>query len=156
MKNSKTFEEMINEAKVAIMDSTPESSVYVGCDSLRHKKGGKWHATYSTCIVLHMSSKHGGKIFHFTETLPDYGSMKQRLLNEVGYCVRAASDLIDANVIGDRSLEIHCDINPSPNHKSSVAAKEAIGYIRGTFGFDPKLKPLSWCATHSADHIVRH
>ena len=153
MKHYNTFEEMIEAARAAIVQSTPESSIYVGCDSLRKKKNGVFYASYSTVIILHRDSKRGGQIFSFTEKIPDYGSMKQRLLTEVGYAVRAASDIIEH--IGERHLEIHIDVNPNPRHKSSVAVKEAIGYVQGTFGFAPKVKPEAWAASHGGDHIVR-
>jgi predicted RNase H-related nuclease YkuK (DUF458 family) len=52
-------------------------------------------------------------------------------------------------------MEIHLDLNPSPNHKSNIAVKEAIGWVRGSFGFDPMIKPESFAATHAADHAVR-
>lgn len=141
------------EAKQAILDSSPESSVYIGCDSIRYKKNGQWRAKYSTVIIVHKDSKHGCAIFPFAEDLPDYGNMKQRLLNEVGYAVAAATEIID--VLGDRRMEVHLDLNPNPKHKSNVAIKEALGWVRGTLGLDALVKPNSWAATHAADHVVR-
>lgn len=145
---------MYDEARNAILKSTKTSSVYVGADSIRYKKDGKWYAKYTTVIVLHMDCKHGCKLFHKSVDLPDYGNLKQRLLSEVMYAIEATSEIVD--VIGDRHLEIHLDINPSPSHKSHVAVKEALGYVRGSLGIDPHIKPNSWAATHAADHLVRH
>ena len=145
---------MIEEAKEAIRRSSKESSVYIGCDSIRFKKDKVWYARYSTVVVLHFDTKHGCKLFHNSVVLPDYGNMKQRLLTEVGYAVEAASELIE--VIGDRHMEIHLDINTNAKHKSNVAVKEALGYVRGSFGFDPILKPHAWASTHAADHAVRN
>jgi predicted RNase H-related nuclease YkuK (DUF458 family) len=84
--------------------------------------------------------------------MDDYGNLKQRLLNEVMYAVNVATELLDA--IGDRHLEIHLDVNPNPKHKSSIAVKEALGYVTGS-GFIGKVKPCSWAATHAADHVAR-
>lgn len=145
---------MIEEAIEAIKKSSKESSIYVGTDSIRFKKNGTWNARYSTVIILHMDSKHGCKLFHETLTMPDYGNLKQRLLNEVSFAVDAASKIID--VIEDRHLEIHLDINKSPKHKSNVAIKEALGYVLGSFGFEPKFKPEAFAATHAADQAVRN
>lgn len=149
---------MIEEAKEAIVASSKSSSVYIGCDSQRYKKGKQFMATYALVIVLHKDSKHGGRIFSFIEDLPDYGKgtegLRMRLMNEVGYLVRAASEIVD--FIDERHLELHCDLNPDPMHKSNVVVKEAMGYVRGVFGFDPKIKPHSWAATHAGDHVVRH
>lgn len=145
---------MLEKAKEAIKNSSQASSVYIGCDSIRFKKNGKWKARYSTVVILHMDSKHGCQLFHIEEVMDDYGNLKQRLLNEVSFAISVASELMD--VIGNRHVEIHLDINPNPKHKSSVAVKEALGYVRGTFGFDAKIKPEAFAATHAADHAVRN
>lgn len=145
---------MYEEAKRAILESSPHSSVYVGCDSIRFKKNGMWHAKYSTVIILHMDSRNGCKLFHESTDMPDYGNLKQRLLTEVQFAVMAASEIID--VLGDRHMEIHLDINPNPKHKSNVAVKEALGWVRGSLGLEAKIKPASFAATHAADHAVRH
>lgn len=145
---------MIEEAKQAIIESSPESSVYIGCDSIRYRKNKIWHAKYSTVVIVHMDSKHGCRIFHESFDEPDYGNLKQRLLNEVNYAVAAATEIID--VLGDRHMEVHLDINPNPKHKSSVAVKEALGWVKGSLGLDAVVKPHSFAATHAADHVVRN
>jgi predicted RNase H-related nuclease YkuK (DUF458 family) len=145
---------MYDEAKQAIIDSSLESSIYVGCDSIRFKKKGQWFAKFSTVIIIHMDTKKGGRIFHTSVDMPDYGNLKQRLLMEVQLAVTAATEIID--VIGDRHFELHLDINPNPKHKSNVAVKEALGWVRGSLGIDAKIKPASFAATHAADHVVRH
>lgn len=145
---------MIEEAKQAILDSSKESSVYIGCDSIRFRKNKMWYAKYSTVIIVHMDSKRGCKLFHSSVDMPDYGNLKQRLLTEVQMAVATATEVID--VLGDRHMEIHLDINPNPKHKSSVAVKEALGWVKGSLGFEAKIKPSSFAATHAADHAVRH
>lgn len=148
------FKVMIEEAKQAILSSSKESSVYIGCDSIRFRKNKMWYAKYSTVIIVHMDSKHGCKLFHSSIDMPDYGNLKQRLLTEVQMAVTTATEIID--VLGDRHMEIHLDINPNPQHKSSVAVKEALGWVKGSLGIDAKIKPSSFAATHAADHAVRH
>jgi predicted RNase H-related nuclease YkuK (DUF458 family) len=145
---------MIEDAKQAIRESSRQSSVYIGCDSIRYKKNKQWYAKYSTVIIVHMDSKHGCRLFHESFDLPDFGNLKQRLLNEVNYAVAAASEIID--VLGDRYMEIHLDINPNPKYKSSVAVKEALGWVKGSLGLDAVIKPHSFAATHAADHVVRN
>lgn len=145
---------MIEEAKKAILESSKESSVYIGCDSIRFRKNGMWHAKYSTVVIVHMDSKHGCKLFHTSQDMPDFGNLKQRLLNEVQFAVMTATEIVE--VLGDRHMEIHLDINPNPKHKSSVAVKEALGWVKGSLGIDAKIKPSSFAATHAADHAVRH
>ena len=145
---------MIEKAKQAILDSSQQSSVYIGCDSIRFRKNKMWYAKYSTVVIVHMDTNKGGRIFHTSVDMPDYGNLKQRLLMEVQLAVSTATEIID--VIGDRHFEIHLDINPNPNHKSSVAVKEALGWVKGSLGMDAKIKPHSFAATHAADHVVRH
>jgi hypothetical protein len=144
-----------DEAIESIKASSNESSIYIGCDSQKYSIGkNRFKARYTTVIVIHKDSKHGCQIFHNSIEMEDFGSLKQRLLNEVAYAVEAASAVID--YVGDRNLEIHLDINSDPKHKSQIAMKEAIGYVQGMFGFSPKIKPESWAATHCADHAVRY
>jgi predicted RNase H-related nuclease YkuK (DUF458 family) len=145
---------MIEEAKKAILDSSQSSSIYIGCDSIRFRKNKQWYAKYSTVIIVHLDTNKGGRIFHSSVDMPDYGNLKQRLLTEVQLAVTTATEIID--VIGNRHFEIHLDINPNPKHKSSVAVKEALGWVKGSLGMDAKIKPHSFAATHAADHVVRH
>ena len=143
----------IDEARKAILASSRESSIYIGCDSIRFKKHGLWHAKYSTVIIVHKDSNSGCRLFHESVVMQDYGVIKQRMLNEVMFAVNAATEVLDA--IGDRHFEIHIDINPNPKHKSNVAVKEALGYVRGTLGIEAKIKPYAFAAMHAADHLVR-
>ena len=145
---------MIEEAKQAILDSCQVSSVYIGCDSIRFRKNKMWYAKYSTVVIVHMDSKKGCRLFHESVDIPDYGNLKQRLLTEVQYAVAAATEIIE--VLGNRHMEIHLDINPDPKHKSNVAVKEALGWVKGSLNMDAKIKPASFAATHAADHAVRH
>lgn len=146
---------MYDEAREAILNSSETSSVYIGADSIRFKKrSGEWYAKYSTVIILHMDSKHGGKIFSRNIEMRDFGNLRQRLITEAGFAIEAATEIVD--VIGNRHLEIHLDINPDPKHKSNIVVKEALGYVKGTTGIDAKIKPDSFAATHAADHVVRH
>lgn len=143
------------EAKEAIAASSEVSSVYIGADSIRHRrKNGQWMAKYSVVVILHTDSKHGCRLFHKSYDEPDYGGLKQRLLNEVNYAVSCATEILD--VIGDRPWAIHLDINPDPKHKSSIAVKEALGWVKGALGIDAVIKPAAFAASHAADHVVRH
>ena len=147
------MDKLIEDAIEAIRESSPDTSIYLGCDSIRYKKNGAWKARYSTIVVIHMGSKHGAKILHHTEVIDDYGNLKQRLLNEVAYVTSVATSLVDH--LDGRRMEVHLDINSSPAHKSHIAVKEALGWCMG-LGLDAKVKPDAWAASHAADHCVRH
>jgi hypothetical protein len=147
----------LERAKEAIHASSPESSVYIGCDSKRFKRRGIWYARYMTVIIVHRDSSKGCQLFHDEQILQDWSetkSPKQRLLNEVMFCVNAALEVIED--IGGRHYEVHLDLNPNQRYKSSVAVKEALGYVRGNLGIEAKIKPDAFAAMHAADHLVRH
>ena len=144
---------MYDDARQAILNSSETSSVYVGADSIRFKRNGLWFAKYSTVVILHMDSKHGGKIFHKNVEMRDFGNLRQRLITEAGFAIDAATAILD--VVGQRKLEIHLDLNPNPRYKSNIAVKEALGYVKGSTGIDAKVKPDSFAASHAADHVVR-
>lgn len=142
---------MWSNAKNAIINSSRESAIYIGCDSLRVAK--KNIAEFSTVIVLHIDSKHGCKVFHNKVTMPDYGNMRMRLLSEVGLALEAFYAIEE--YIDGRKLEIHLDVNPDPKHASNIVTKEALGWVRG-LGLEARIKPDSFAASTAADHCVRH
>lgn len=148
---------MWDEARKAISESSEESSVYIGCDSListRRRKNGKTEvvADYSTVIVLHKDSRHGCKIFHSYRSIPDHGQLEPRLYTEVQHSLEAYEAIKD--VLGNRHLEVHLDVNPDPRFASSRVSAQALGWVRG-LGLDVKIKPDGFAATHAADHCVR-
>ena len=150
-----TFEDMIEQANIAIRKATSESAIYIGCDSQRFKKGSKFYAKYSTVIILHKEQKHGGKLFRSLDVREDYGNIKQRLLAEAGDSIRAFEGVVDACLEMDISVHIHLDLNADPKHKSNAAVKEACGWVLGSTGVVPDIKPLAWAASSAADHDVR-
>lgn len=129
----------------AIKASSKTTRVYVGADSKRVKK----KVVYVTVVVLHLDGNKGGKIFKKITVAPYYGNIKGRLMNEVYNAIGVAYELVEH--LEGRPFEIHLDLNPDPQHKSNVAVKEAVGYVYGTFGFKPKLKPEAWCGSAVAD-----
>lgn len=155
------IEDKYQDAIKAIQSSSATSSIYVGCDSQvfsRKEKGTKKkykEAKYSTVIILHMDSCRGASIIYKdVNTIRDFGNMRQRLIAEVGMTVEAA--LAIAPYVGDRNFEVHIDISKDSANKSSVALKEAIGYVTGTLGFAPKVKPEAFVATHCSDRICKN
>ncbi len=142
---------MWSTARKAIIESSEQSSIYIGCDSLRIPAKNK--AVFSTVIVLHKDSKHGCKIFHNQVTIPDYGQMRPRLMTEVHYALEAFYAIED--IVGNRKLEVHLDVNPDPRHASNAVTSEALGWVR-SLGIQAKIKPDSFAATTAADHFVRH
>jgi len=60
-----------------------------------------------------------------------------------------------SDLIEDRHVEIHLDLNPSEKHASNVVVKEALGYVLGMTGLNAKIKPDAFAACHAGDHYVR-
>lgn len=144
--------EFVDKCKEAIRNASPTSSFYIGCDSsVNRGRDGKKTAHYVVVFIVHMNSANGARIIHKDYTLPEYGSLKQRLSNEVNFAFGLALEVTEE--LNGRHLEVHLDINPSPKHKSNIAAKEALAYARG-MGIDAKIKPHSFAASHAADHLT--
>ena len=86
---------MYDEAREAILNSSESSSVYIGADSIRYKKrSGEWYAKYSTVIILHRDSKHGGQLFSRNVEMRDFGNLRQRLITEAGFAIEAATAIV--------------------------------------------------------------
>ena len=58
-----------------------------------------------------------------------------------------------ANVLVDRDIQVHLDINPDEMHGSSCVINEAIGYIKGTCNVIPLVKPEAFAASYAADRF---
>lgn len=135
--------------KQKIVDSANDSTIYVGADSKVFSKRGEAHAAFVTVIIIHHGSRKGAEIFRATRVERFYGDIKGRLLTEVADAIHAGLEIAD--LIEDRGFEIHLDINRGANHLSSSIVKQATGYVLGTLGREPKLKPFAFAATNVAD-----
>jgi len=145
----------LQEVKQFIQAQSSETKIYLGCDSERFKIDKVWYADYITAIVIHIDGKHGCKIFGGVERERDYDQKQNRpryrLMNEVYKVSQLYLDLAD--VLEDRLVEVHLDINPNELHGSSCVINEAIGYIRGTCNVIPLVKPQAFAASYAADRF---
>lgn len=145
----------IDEVKRYIASSTIESKIYLGGDSERLLNNGVWYADYATVVVIHLDGKHGCKIFGEVTRERDYDQRLNkpslRLMTEVTKVAQLYFQLVDA--IGNRSCEIHLDLNPNERYGSSCVVSQAIGYIMGTCNMRPIVKPNSFAATIAADRF---
>jgi len=103
-------------------------------------------------IVVHINGNNGCKIFGEVVRERDYDQKQNkpryRLMNEV-YKV---SDLYLklADILEERTVEVHLDINPDEMFGSNCVIHEAIGYIRGTCNVIPMVKPNAFAASYAA------
>ncbi len=137
----------IEEVKEFIRKTSQKTAVYVGCDSRQVKN----HTVFVSVVVVHIDSSRGAKIFWKVDKVPRIRSLRQRLLEEVSRAVYLALEV--SEVVGNRPFEVHLDINPNPEHNSSIILKEAIGYVLAQ-GLKPVVKPHSIAATTVADYIT--
>lgn len=145
----------INYVRDFIQAQSQETKIYIGGDSTRFRKNGVWHAEYTMAIVVHIDGKHGCKIFGETSTEVDYDQKRSRpamrLMNEVYKISELYLKLHE--VLEDRAVEVHLDINPDEMHGSSCVVQQAIGYIRGTCNVTPMVKPRAFAASYAADRL---
>ena len=135
------------------------TKVYIGTDSVRFKKDGRWYARYCSVAVVHMNGKNGCRIFKNRAIEPDYDLKKNRpsmrLMNEVYKSCELYIQL--APFIDEFDVEIHLDVNTDPIHGSNCVATQAAGYVLGVTGLHEdqlKLKPDAFAASFGADHYA--
>jgi uncharacterized protein len=146
----------IQEVRNFIQNQSKETKIYIGGDSERIHLKDMWVVDYTLAIVIHIDGKHGAKVFGEVQREPDFGYDKKnkprmRLMNEVYKIAELYLQLHD--VLEDRDVEVHLDINPSEMHGSSCVIHEAVGYIRAMCNVDPMVKPRAFAASYAADRL---
>lgn len=143
----------LEEVKEFIGNTSPNTKIYLGCDSERILVKNIWYADYTTAVVIHKDGKHGCKLFGEVIREKDFDQKTDkprfRLMNEVYKVSELFINLSDC--FGERHVEVHLDINPSQLYGSNCVINEAIGYIRGTCNVIPMVKPKAFAATCAAD-----
>lgn len=145
----------LQEVKTFISNQGPNTKIYLGVDSERFIDKDIWYADYTLAVVVHIDGQHGCKIFGEVVREKDYDKKQNkpalRLMNEVYKVADLFHSLID--VLEDRHVEVHLDINPNEMHGSSCVVHQAIGYIKGTCNVIPMVKPNAFAASYAADRL---
>ena len=143
----------IDEVRDFILAQTPETKVYIGGDSERFLIGKDWYADYIMVVVVHINGNNGCKIFGEVQRERDWDKKRDkprmRLMNEVYKIAELYLKLHD--VLEDREVQVHLDINPNEMHGSSCVINEAVGYIKGMCNVIPMVKPKAFAASYAAD-----
>lgn len=147
----------LQELKDFLATQSPETKIYIGCDSIRFKKNGVFWADYALVVVVHMDGKHGCRIFGEVTTERDYdkrGSCRMRMFTEAS----KACELFQLikPLIAKREIEVHLDINRDPKFLSNESFQQAVGYVQAMCGLLPKTKPDAWAASYAADRIAHY
>jgi len=145
----------LNEVKNFIKAQSPETKVYLGADSERVKVGDHWYADYTLAVVVHIDGNHGCKIFGSVQRERDWDQKANKPSMRLMQEVYKVSDLFHelSDVLEDRHVEVHLDINPSERYKSSAVVQQAVGYIKGTCNIDAQVKPNAFAASYAADRL---
>jgi len=145
----------LNKVSEFINAQGPDTKIYLGCDSERFCVNEVWYADYILAIVVHIDGKHGCKLFGEVVRERDYDQKQSkpryRLMNEAYKVSEMYLKLAD--VLIDRDVEVHLDINPDEEFGSSCVINEAIGYIKGTCNVIPMVKPQAFAASYAADRL---
>ena len=145
----------IDEVKRFIEKQSPKSKIYIGGDSEKVCVNDIWYADYTLVVVIHIDGKHGCKVFGEVQRERDFDHKRNRprmrLMTEVMKVAELYLKLHE--VLEDRDVQIHLDINPSEMYGSSCVINEAIGYIRGTCNVIPLVKPQAFAASYAADRF---
>ena len=121
-------------------------AVHVGTDSLQAGR-----STQFVTVVVILTPRKGGRVAYQREVVPRITSLRERLLKEVWRSVDLG---LQFTPIVNGELTVHIDANPVVAHKSSAYVQELVGLVVGQ-GFKALIKPESWAASHTADHVVR-
>ena len=92
------------------------TKIYLGADSERVKRNGKWYADYTLAVVVHIDGCHGCKIFGEVQTELDYDhkAMIYYLNTNNGYTI--LKDGVKIKSIQNRALFF----NPQEEHQSTT------------------------------------
>jgi predicted RNase H-related nuclease YkuK (DUF458 family) len=147
----------LNLAKISkfIADQTPETKIYLGCDSERIRVNNVWHADYVLAIVVHINGNNGCKIFGEVQRERVYDQKESKPVMRLMTEVYKVSELYLklAEVLEGRNVEVHLDINPNEMYGSSCVVSQAIGYIKGVCNVVPFVKPYAFAASYAADRF---
>ena len=144
--NGKPMPNILEDIKALLVEDDTE--IHVGTDS---QQAGK-HTEFVSVIVVLKKGK-GGRAFYARERTARVKSLRERLLKEVWMSVNTGLEL-NSHIPETSGLTVHIDANPNLNFRSSDHVKELTAMVVSQ-GFKTLLKPDSWCASHTADHVVK-
>jgi len=120
--------------------------VHIGTDSQTY---GDY--THFVTVVAVVDPGCGGRVIYRRERTPRARSLAHKLFREAELSLVAALH-IDSEIAHD--IIVHVDANEDERHRSSKYVRALAGMVVG-HGFQVRVKPNSWCATHVADYLVK-
>ncbi len=104
-------------------------------------------------VIVFIREQRGGFMYIHKDKSRQKMSIKERMLLEVSKSIEIAYTLCPLLDKYKIELEVHADINTSPNFKSNSALHEAMGYIL-SMGFVFKAKPEAFASSYCANKMV--
>ena len=120
--------------------------IHVGSDSQHYGQ-----ATNYVTVVAVVDPGQGGRVFYRRKTVPRAQSLAHKLFLEAELSLDAAMILSRAFA---HDIIVHVDANEDLKHLSSQYVRALAGMVLG-HGFQVRVKPDSWAATHVADSLVK-
>lgn len=121
-------------------------AIHVGTDA----KNRGFFTDFVTVITL-LDAGNGGRVFYQRTRHTRMKSLAQQLFREAELSLDAALQLSDHF---GKEIVVHVDANEDELHRSSRYVQALAGMVVG-HGFEVKVKPNAWCATHVADYLVK-
>lgn len=141
----------------------PDTKVYFGADSSRFRRDGKWFATYTTVVIVHMNGSQGCRVFGEVTQEEDFDRAQKyrpmhRMLTETSKVIDMYQRVMPEIErffleIEGFDIAIHLDINPNEMHASSCAVTAAIGMVQSMCNVVPMVKPDAFAASYAADQF---
>lgn len=142
-------EDIVKEIDALLLKG--ERLIHIGTDAQKMDTA----IEFVTCVVALEPTK-GGRVFYtrMKKNKQDVKSLRQKLFTEAWMSVETAMELEAA--LPDRcKITVHLDVNPDEKWASNRHLHDVVGMVVGQ-GFEVLIKPDAWCASHAADHAVKH
>ena len=120
--------------------------IHVGSDSQFYGK-----TTHYVTAVAVVDPGQGGRVLYRRRSDPSYHSLAHKLFLEAELSLEAAL-ILSRSFAHD--IVVHVDANEDSQHRSSRYVRSLAGMVIG-HGFQVRVKPHSWAATHVADSLVK-
>lgn len=127
--------------------SNKKYTVHVGTDSHKVKGEAMMH-TFATVICLYEQGKGADYYFKRVRREGKYGSLRQRIMEEVSYSLDTAMGLMEH--VPNNRIVVHADVNSDPQHKTFNFLSPIRSWVSSA-GFKFKCKPESWASSGVAD-----
>jgi len=146
--NTKKLNKLIEE----VQHFSREDAIIVGIDG--STVSGKY-SVFSVVVVIHHTLSGGAYVGYEHQIIEEYKSKSRqaRLLREIEIAVEHTQYIQER--VKNKSIEVHLDINSDPSQYSNCLASTAVGWVYGSTGIKPKLKPHSYAASIISDKRVR-